>query len=75
MFNERKFRAQLVLVGLTMKTLAEEMGIDESTLYRKVSSGGNFTRKEINTMIPILQIDTPMDIFFDQELAETQDKR
>jgi len=64
MFDKNRFRAQLVLMGITMKELAEKLEIDESTLYRKVNAGGSFTRDEINKMIDILKIDTPMDIFF-----------
>ena len=64
MFDKNRFRAQLVLMGITMKELAEKLEIDESTLYRKVNTGGSFTRDEINKMIDILKIDTPMDIFF-----------
>ena len=73
MFDKNRFKAQLVLIGMTMKELASELGIDESTLYRKVNSGGNFSREEINKMIVVMKIQEPMDIFFTQELAKTQD--
>lgn len=75
MFDKNRFRAQLVLIGMTMKELAEQLGIDESTLYRKVSSDGNFTREEINRMISIMHIEDPMGIFFARKLAFTQDKK
>lgn len=69
MFDEKRFRAQMALNGMKMKELASAIGIDESTMYRKISSGGNFTRDEINRIIDVLHIDNPMDIFFAQELA------
>ena len=69
MFNKNRFRAQLVLIGKTMRWLAEQLDIDESTLYRKVNSDGNFSREEINKMIIIMQIEDPMEIFFAPELA------
>lgn len=69
MFNERKFKAQLVLNGVSMKELAQKMGINESTLYRKIKQDGSFTRDEINQMISILNIDDPKEIFFTEELA------
>lgn len=69
MFDEKRFRAQMALNGMKMKELASAIGIDESTMYRKISSGGNFTREEINRIIDVLHIDNPMDIFFAQELA------
>ena len=69
MFNKNRFKAQLALAGMTMRELAEKLDIDESTLYRKVNSGGSFTREEINKMIEILKIKEPMPIFFASELA------
>ena len=69
MFDERKFRAQLVLRGISMKELAVELGLNESTLYRKVKANGAFTREEINRMIVILEISDPKEIFFTDKLA------
>lgn len=72
LFDKRKFKAQMILVGVTSKELAEKLGINESTLYRKINSDGNFTRTEINKLILLLRIDDPKEIFFADELAETQ---
>ena len=72
MFDERKFRAQLVLADVSMKELAAKLGINEATLYRKVKQDGAFTRDEINRMIIILHISNPTEIFFADKLAQTQ---
>lgn len=69
MFDERRFRAQLVLADVTMKELAAKLNINESTLYRKVKQDGSFTRDEINQLITILNIEDPKQIFFAEELA------
>lgn len=69
MFDERKFRAQIVLKGLTVKDLATQLGVNESTLHRKIRQDGNFSRDEINKLISILEIENPADIFFADELA------
>lgn len=69
MFDKNKFRAQMILVGITSKKLADELGINESTLYRKINADGNFTRDEISQLVSILKIDNPQDIFFANELA------
>lgn len=74
MFNKKMFRAQMVLKGITAKELSEKLGINESTLYRKINADGSFTREEINQMIVILGISDPKAIFFSDELAETQDE-
>lgn len=69
MFDKNRFRAQIILAGMTAKELAEKIGIDESTLYRKINADGNFTRKEIGKIVEILHIDDPKDIFFADNLA------
>lgn len=73
MFDERRFKAQLALAGISQKELARTLGINEATLYRKIHRGGDFTREEINRMLKILKIDDPNDIFFAKELAYTQE--
>ena len=72
MFNERKFKAQMVLMDISGKELAAQLHMDESTFYRKMKANGAFSRSEINQLIDILKFDDPMDIFFAEELAETQ---
>lgn len=69
LFNKNKFKAQMVLAGISSKELAAKLGINESTLYRKVNANGNFTREEIGKMVEILGIDNPQDIFFARKLA------
>ena len=75
MFNERLFKSQMVLMGYTAKALCDELGMLESTFYRKVKADGAFTRDEMNKMIDILKFPDPMAVFFAQELAGTQEKR
>ena len=49
MFNERRFKAQVVLAGMTMRQVAAELGIDEATLYRKMSGKSDFTAKKYSS--------------------------
>lgn len=74
MFDKRRFMAQLALKGVTLKELAKNLEIDESTLYRKINDDGRFTRKEMNNMIDFLEIEDPNNIFFANELAYTQER-
>lgn len=69
MFDQRKFKAQMVIMGVSARDIATALSIDESTFYRKIKANGNFTRSEINTLIDILKINNPEDIFFSKELA------
>lgn len=69
MFDQRRFKAQMILKGETGKSLSEKMGMDESTLYRKIRADGAFTREEMDKLIEILEFDDPMLVFFARELA------
>ena len=69
MFDKRRFKAQLALKGVTGRQLADELNINEATLYRKINADGAFTREEINHMILFLEIEDPKDIFFAEQLA------
>lgn len=69
MFDKRRFRAQVVLSGKTYAEIAKELEMSEATLYRRINADGDFTRSEINTLITILNIEDPHDIFFAEELA------
>ena len=73
-FDKRKFLAQMTLRDVSKKELAEKLGINEMTLYRKINNDGYFTRKEINTMIEFLAIENPAEIFFAEKLAETKEQ-
>ena len=64
LFDRNEFKAQIVRKGKTMKQVADFLGIDESTLYRKIQADGNFIREEINLLIEFLEISEPMSIFF-----------
>ena len=64
MFDKNKFKASIVAAGKTVHDVAVELGMNESTLYRKISNDGAFTRQEIQKLIEFLKIENPFDIFF-----------
>lgn len=69
MFNKAALKASMVLMEISVKELCKELGITESTFYRKMERDGDFSRKEINKMIKILKIGDPERIFFAEKLA------
>lgn len=69
MFNERKFKSALILNGVTVDDLAETLGVNKSTVYRKIERNGDFSRDEISKIMRVLNLSDPCDIFFDGELA------
>lgn len=73
MFNYKRFKAALVLNGKTLKDVSEALNINEATLYRKCHGKSEFTRKEIQEICKYLNLESPVGIFFDSGLAETQE--
>lgn len=71
MFCEAKFRGKIAETRNTISSVARKMGIDASTLYRKMTGESDFTRSEIQSITQILSLtaDDVQNIFFAQELA------
>lgn len=64
MFDRKKFKAAVILKGLTMKEIATYLKIDEATLYRKMNGTSDFFRNEIQTLCELLDLENPTEIFF-----------
>ena len=77
MINTREIKAQLKRVGMTQTELAKNIGVDPSTLNRKINNaeGENLTVKEATKIAESLEIPREMltSIFFAEALAETQE--
>lgn len=69
MFNKRKFRAAVIENGKTMEDVANHLGINETTLWRKVNGKTEFKREEIQLICGFLNLDSPVDIFFAKEIT------
>ena len=72
MFDRRKLQAQMVLKGYNVSQVAEMLGINSATMYRKLSNDGDFSRAEINQLIDILDIKDISGIFFAPSVAGMQ---
>ena len=55
--------------GMSQRTVAKALGMNENTFYRKMRRGV-FDSDEICSMIELLQIENPADIFFAQDGAQ-----
>lgn len=69
--NTEVLKKKLVLSDLTLNDLASFLGVDLSTLYRKLNGSSDFTRIEIQNISSYLKLssDEVFDIFFANELA------
>ena len=72
MVNINKLKGKIVENGLTVEGLAEKLGVDRSTLYRKLNAEGEtFTIKDANMICKALElnIQEATAIFFSQYVA------
>lgn len=70
--NVNKLKGKIVENGLTVTSLAQKIGIDRATLYRKLSNNGEtMLIKDANAIISVLGLsaDEAMTIFFSQFVA------
>ena len=72
--NANLLKGCIVSCGLTVKQVADKIGIGETTFYRKMNGQSDFYREEISKICDILSISDPVPIFFAKQLAETQEK-
>ncbi|WP_317609663.1 XRE family transcriptional regulator [Streptococcus canis] len=69
--NIQKLKGLIVEKETTQEYLADCLGIDKSTFYRKMKNGGAFTVREANLIISSLNLTSKeaVDIFFDANIA------
>lgn len=68
MFNSNLFKARLVELGLSVEDVANAIGCNKATLYRKIKGESDFTRNEIQLIRQKLRMtsDDVERIFFAQ---------
>lgn len=66
MLERNKFRGAIVSRGYTVDAIADLVGINQATLYRKINGTSEFTRQEIQTIRLALDMsdEEVMNIFF-----------
>lgn len=72
MVNINKLKGKIVENGLSIEKLADNIGIDRSTLYRKINNNGEtFTIKEADLIVNTLNLtaEEAKAIFFSQIVA------
>jgi len=71
MLNKEILIKKIKDCGMTLESFAVELGINYTTLYRKIKGESDFTRAEVQKTRIILQLTTQEAdaIFFDEQLA------
>lgn len=77
MLDTLKLKAARIEANVSIDELAQKIGLNPTTIYRKFDGKSEFTLREMTELKKILRLDTERfcDIFFGNELAKTQDRR
>lgn len=69
--DSRKLKLKIAHKGYNVSDFAEAVGIDSSTLYRKINNGDKFTIKELRVIIDLLNLSgtETLEIFFNNKFA------
>lgn len=73
MVNVNRLKGKIVENGMNIGDLAEKIGVDRATMYRKIKSRGeSISIGEANKIIDVLglSIDEANSIFFDRGVAQ-----
>jgi len=60
-----KLKSYMALHGQTIVALAESVGLSSKTMSEKINGKADFTVKEAKLVTELLEIENPMEIFFD----------
>ncbi|WP_394874605.1 DUF739 family protein [Clostridium neonatale] len=69
-----KLKGKMIEKSYTQKKMAKELGITEQSLNAKMNSRSQFTLKEVVEIVSILEIDDPVEIFFNKKIPNMQQK-
>ncbi|TWH46362.1 helix-turn-helix transcriptional regulator [Sporomusa sp. KB1] len=74
MVNTKKLKGKIIEKGFVVEALAKAIGINKSTLYRKLNGQCPITIRDADLIVEELQLTTSeaCDIFFSQFVADTR---
>ena len=62
--NKAKLEYAMSVCNIKKGEMCAMLGISRSAFYRKCNGGSEFTQGEIQKIIDILNLESPMEIFF-----------
>ncbi len=69
MLDKNKFKGIVYARGKTLRGVANYLGINAATLYRKLNGESDFYREEIQKLCIYLEIENPSEIFFAEKVT------
>lgn len=76
MVDVNRLKGAIVSNGKTQQVVAEQIGIDKSTFYRKMKNGGDFSVGEASKMAEVIPLSNTeaISIFFNNKVAKKRQK-
>ena len=69
MMNTARLEYEMKLRGVTRSDLCKDLGMSRSAFYRKCNGISEFTQSEIQKIVDVLELDTPVGIFFNDKVS------
>ncbi|MBC2576549.1 helix-turn-helix domain-containing protein [Peptostreptococcus canis] len=71
MIKTNKLKAKIVEMGFNLTSFAEELGMDYSTFYRRMTGQMSFTVSDVEKITRVLYLTNSeiIEIFFSKEIA------
>lgn len=67
--DKLKLEYEMKVRGISVDDLCHAVGISRSAYYRKVSGKSEFTQGEIQKIVDLLELSSPMGIFFHEKVS------
>lgn len=67
--NKAKLEYEMAVHKISKSDMCSLLNISRSAFYRKCNGESEFTQSEIQKIINILDIDSPVGIFFDEKVS------
>lgn len=67
--NKARLEYEMALRGISKEEICKMVGISRSAFYRKCNGISEFTQSEIQKVLDILQLDSPVGIFFEPKVS------
>ncbi len=64
-----KLEYEMKKKGVSVEKMCEELKISRSAFYRKCRGISQFTLEEIQTIVDVLKLESPMGIFFTNKVS------
>lgn len=67
--DKNKLMYEMAKQNMSIQDMCHKLNISRSAFYRKCNGISEFTQGEIQSMVDILKLDSPMGIFFAEKVS------